>query len=302
MEFLIEYITVEHCPLCNDPLSQTFDRRVFKGFPVENRICLRCGLVYQSPRMTDQALEEFYQAEYRQVYQEEQGPTPKDIYVQEKRALALSKFLQQKLSTPINPANFLDIGCSTGSLLERLDQDFNLVGFGVEPGIAYRNYASRRGLKVVPSLDDLHNHAMDRFGLISLIHVLEHLSQPVLYLKRLCQEYLSPTGYLLVEVPNLYAHDCFEVAHLVSFSAHTLKETLKQAGYQLLALHSHGAPRSKLLPLYLTALAIPEPKPHEAGIVRPEKGVKYKRWAGMLRRRILERLAIRQAWLPLPDL
>ena len=132
---------------------------------------------------------------------------------------------------------------------------------GIEPGDAYRQEDQRRGLDVYASLEGLKQSGQYPCDLVSLIHVLEHLPNPVLYLVQLRQELLKPNGWLLLEVPNLYAHDCFEVAHLASFSAHTLVQTLKQAGFEIVALRQHGAPRSRLLPLYITVLARPLPQP-----------------------------------------
>ena len=75
---------ITHCPLCKHENSQLFDQRQFRGQPVQNRLCANCGLVFQSPRMTAAELDEFYAHEYRQVYQGEEGPTEKDLFVQKK--------------------------------------------------------------------------------------------------------------------------------------------------------------------------------------------------------------------------
>jgi len=130
--------------------------------------------------------------------------------------------------------------------------------------------------------------------------VLEHLPDPVGYLVEIRQRELSGSGWLLLEVPNLYAHDCFEVAHLVSFSPHTLTQVVEKAGYELVALEPHGRPRSELIPLYLTLLARPG-QDLQGGAefrVHAENGVKTRRWLGMLRRRLVTRLFPSRAWLP----
>ena len=294
----MEWITVQNCPLCGASSSQLFDQRTFRAYPVENRLCTRCGLVYQSPRLSDQALEAFYAAEYRLAYQGSAGPTRKDLYVQEQRAGVLADFLRRWLQEPAQPNTVLDIGCSSGLLLERLSKDFSLDGVGVEPGEAYREYARQRGLMVVAALHDLNQH---RFGLVSMIHVLEHLPDPVAYLQNLRQEHPVESGLLLVEVPNLYAHDSFEIAHLTSFSGRTLTQLLKKAGFSVLALRQHGAPRSKVLPLYLTALARSVAAPDAEVKICPETEVRLKRRLGLLRRRLWERLFPGKAWLPLPE-
>jgi len=80
-------------------------------------------------------------------------------------------------------------------------------------------------LTVYPSLDDLGQADGGRFDLVSMAHVLEHIPNPVEYLSDLRERYLTPDGWLLIEVPNLYAHDSFEIAHSIAFSSHTLRET-----------------------------------------------------------------------------
>jgi len=118
----------------------------------------------------------------------------------------------------------------------------------------------------------------------------------VAFLADLRGDVLTPSGVILIEVPNLYAHDSFEIAHMTSFSAHTLRQVLAQAGYEIIFLKKHGRPRSKLLPLYLTVLARPALS-YELG-VRGERLVALKRRAGMLRRRVLTKLLPRRAWVP----
>ena len=60
-------------PLCAKNNNKLFDQRAFRGERVANRLCLTCGLVFQSPRMTEDELETFYEREYRQLYQGSEG-------------------------------------------------------------------------------------------------------------------------------------------------------------------------------------------------------------------------------------
>jgi len=201
------------------------------------------------------------------------------------------------LQVPLLLLSFLTVqaaGCSSG---ERPPNEvaFVLPGSLVE---AYREHAIRQGLRVYPTLDAVQPAEKEQFDLISMAHVLEHLPDPVRYLGRLRQEFLAPGGWLLIEVPNLYAHDSFEVAHLSAFSPHTLRQALVQAGWKITALRKHGQPRSKMLPLYLTTLARREEnRPPTAP--RPERNVALKRKGGMLRRRIMQRAFPKFAWQPM---
>jgi hypothetical protein len=130
-----------------------------------------------------------------------------------------------------------------------------------------------------------------------MAHVLEHLPDPVGYLKNLAGNHLIEGGHLLVEVPNLYSHDSFEVAHLFAFSPQTLRQTVEQAGLTIVDMIEHGAPRSRILPLYLTLLARKEPGT-QIPEVRPESNVSFKRNLGLLRRHVLSRVFPKLAWIP----
>ncbi|GAH07136.1 unnamed protein product, partial [marine sediment metagenome] len=107
------------------------------------------------------------------------------------------------------------------------------------------------GLKVFESLDSMKAAGEREFDLISMIHVLEHIPDPVGYLEQLRDNYLTPQGRILIEVPNLFAHDSFEIAHLTSFSRHSLVEVVKIAGFTTIFLEPHGRPRSNMIPLYI---------------------------------------------------
>ncbi|MGD0752755.1 MAG: class I SAM-dependent methyltransferase [Anaerolineales bacterium] len=286
--------TVHHCPLCKSEHSRLFDSRSFHGMAVVNRICQDCGLVFQSPRMTEVESASFYAEEYRLFNEGSIDPTSRNTAAQHARAeslLAFSKPVVGKVS------HHLDVGCSMGILLQCFAENYRCQPVGIEPGEAHRARANKEGLAVYASLEALESAGAGHFDLISMAHVLEHLPDPVGYLAHLREALMDPQGWLLLEVPNLYAHDSFEVAHLVSYSTHTLLQTLKKTGFEVLKIERHGRPRSDVLPLYITLLAHPKTAYLRSQDVRAEKQVHLKRQIGMLRRRILEKLMPSRAWL-----
>jgi len=285
-------ITVQNCPLCGSDQSSLFDQRNFRDQVVINRLCSRCGLVFQSPRMPDEELAAFYEQEYRQLYQGSPEPGARDLAIQRQRAESLLAFSRGRIAAV---SRHLDIGCSAGLLLEQFQSAYSCQPTGIEPGTEYRSYAQAKGLTAYPSLDALRASNPGQFDLISMAHVLEHLPNPVEYLEGLRRDLLAPEGRLLVEVPNLYAHDSFEVAHLVAFSRHTLTQVFKKAGYEILAALEHGQPRSRIIPLYITLLAQPA---QDGYLLVPERAVRQKRKWGLFHRRLVTRLLPRLAWLP----
>ena len=297
----LERIQVDSCPLCRSGVKE---HRFFEAIDVvdgegEYRLCDRCGLVFQSPRMTLESLKAFYAAEYRESVQGSAEPTDKDLRMQYARAKHLLKF-SSPILTQVNKS--LDIGSSTGILLETFRNKYGCAGVGIEPGEAYASLSRDKGFHVVSDIQDLdvmHEHSFD---LVSMGHTLEHIAEPLDYVVALRKKWLLPSGYLLLEVPNLYGHHALERAHLIAFSKETLRETLYQAGYSVLKIKVHGNPRSRLIPLYITILArAVESAPQIREANSNSRGVRARRKLGMRWRWIATKLAPRWAWLPWPE-
>lgn len=283
------------CPLCEGHHHRFFEHVVQAQVTVPYLICDRCGFVFQERAWTQTELDEFYAHQYRTLMQGNEKPQDRNRAIENARAeLNLNRL--KKLG--VNIHRHLDIGASTGAFLCCTQRGLGCEGVGIEPGEGHREFATQRGLRVLPSLDELASNETERFELISLIHVLEHLPEPVNTLKMLREKWLAPDGWLLVEVPNLYAHQCLEIAHLTAFSAHTLTEMVRIAGYDVISIASHGLPRSKILALNLTLIAKPQQSPHHASQIRPERMVRLKRRIGMTYRALVNRWA----WLPYPEL
>ncbi len=287
------------CLLCGSEQHEVFSRVESFGFPLAYYQCANCGLIFQSPEAAQASDPQFYAETYRQIYQSSPEPTPKDLWVQEHRALALVQVLQTVKIDP--PQRALDIGASTGILLEAFQRAFGGEVVGVEPGDAYRAHAARRGIPMFASVEDLAAAGPSRFDLISMIHVLEHLPDPVGFLAMLRTDLLKESGVLLLEVPNFYAHESYELAHLACYTPHTLQQVLRKAGFHVFFFQRHGFPRSALLNLYLTALAQPLPEDAPNWTVKRDRLVGIKRGAGLLYRRAVQKLSPHKAWLPLPE-
>lgn len=300
-----------NCLLCGSGHYDNFAQVESFGYPLVYCQCDHCGLIFQCSDAGQAIDADFYAESYRQIYQDSSEPTAKDLWVQENRALTLASLLQ---TLKIQPSKrILDIGASTGILLETFRETFMPVTdrgsqhtsdivevVGVEPGDAYRAHAEGRGLKMYSSVDQLIEGFPHKFDLISMIHVLEHLPDPVGMLTQIREKLLEDHGILLLEVPNFYAHDSYELAHLACYTPHTLQQVLRQAGYHVFFFQRHGLPRSNLLNLYLTLLAQPLPADVTVPTVKRDQMVSLKRRIGFIYRRGVEKLFPQKAWLPIP--
>lgn len=287
------------CPLCHNDRSELFETLAAGTTAIEYRLCSRCGMVFQGMDWKEDDLEHFYANDYRTLVEGADQVSEKNRAIEETRARLLVSWLKEH--GVVSVKRHMDIGASTGALIHRSRREFNAAVQGVELSNSHRAFAAARGLPMLPSLKALESQGGERFDLVSLIHVLEHLPDPVNVLAGLRERWLALDGALLLEVPNLYAHNSYEIAHLHAFSRHTLLETLRLAGYRVDAVQIHGQPRSNVLGLYITILARPVGAPLNPA-VRPEGNVRLKRRLGMARRRLLERLLPGQAWLPFPSL
>jgi len=88
------------------------------------------------------------------------------------------------------------------------------------------------------------------------------------------------------------------VAHLTSFSRQTLIQVMNKAGFRTRIIETHGHPRSKLIPLYITLMAEPCEEDLYQDNIGGERLVRLKRCAGFFHRRVIERFLPNQGWIP----
>jgi 2-polyprenyl-3-methyl-5-hydroxy-6-metoxy-1,4-benzoquinol methylase len=247
---------VDHCPICDHGKFEYFGGRWQFGHRLSYYVCCYCGFVFQSPRMSDREAAEFYSADYRRLYDGREEPTSELLQVQKLRAKHLASIVEGQLGSAA--ARCLDIGCSTGELLKEIRRALpHCSVYGVEPSQAHRAFCRTQGIDVYQSLEDLQERQQTpQFGLVTMSHVLEHISHPVDYLTRLRTHFIAPEGWLLVEVPNLFGHGSFQVAHPLCFSRKSLSECLLKAGYEPRYWKVHNCPRTDdPRGLFLTVMA-----------------------------------------------
>ena len=100
----------------------------------------------------------------------------------------------EKLDTPVSKLSFLDVGCSSGSVLQ-VAKDMNFANVvGVEPAKKAAQTAINAGFTVHPCL--LHEAKLDddSFDIVTLFEVIEHLDSP-LDLAREVFRILRPGGF-----------------------------------------------------------------------------------------------------------
>jgi len=233
------------CHLCGGRLQEvaayplteqvTSDCRPWRG---ENRLacCSACGVV-QKP-VSNAWLEEIsdiYSA--YAVYEQGGGAEQANFDAATGGAIARSQrtvaWLDKQGRLPETGA-LLDIGCGNGSFLQaygHTNPGWRMTGLELDT----RNKAC---VELIPGVTHLHVGSIESldkmFDLIVMIHALEHIPNPVAFLRSLLAK-MNPEGRLLIQVPDLSASpfDLLIADHCSHFSAAALDRVVRSAGYKL---------------------------------------------------------------------
>ena len=233
MPFTASIATVP-CELCGGRNVEIVGTRDRDASPLQVVMCSRCGLVWNDPRPSAEALAAYYRDEYRQDYKGTLEPKPRHTL----RAVrvAIERCSQMKRDLP-QEQPILDLGAGGGEVVYVLRQ-LGYEASGIEPNEGYARFARER--LQVPVASGRWQEATippDSLGAVTLFHVMEHLDQPV-DAARWVRKRLRPGGLFWIEVPNVEAvcqapSHRFHRAHLYNFNPETLAELGRRAGFEV---------------------------------------------------------------------
>lgn len=199
-----------------------------------NVICQSCGLIYHDPPMPAEEMAAFYRHAYANAYHDSET-------MQDQLAQSRIRFLSEHGGLAnLSPA--LEIGCASGEFLNRLQQQ-GLTVCGVEPSVALSRRARQaRKLEVATGFYENFPQQRQKYGLVCMFHVLEHVADPAAILARIRRE-LKSDGKLFVIVPTIGAAQLstvFKTIHPTTFVVETLLAMLAQTGFTTEAVQENG--------------------------------------------------------------
>lgn len=254
------------CAICGSDEGQElfWDRDRQCGKPGRFRVvkCRDCSLVYLNPRPTRRALEAFYASDYP-VYQVPLGNRARAVSLARAWAKAWAarwysrglRFDPMRIrDTLLRVADFppyfpfgffptmpggrlLDLGCGSGNYLHAF-QRLGWEAYGVDNSpLAAEQVRKTFGLKVITGELEETNFPDGYFDVITLIHVLEHLRDPVGTLQEVSR-ILARGGLILLALPNVRSLPAWVFGshwfaldvprHLYHFSPATLRHLLRK--------------------------------------------------------------------------
>ncbi len=256
--------------------------------------CQGCGLVHADAGYPPRFLDDHYAGRAQRTGATTAIPTgPREGSERKRSALALYDRLCGGRLQPAAPeALALDIGCGQGLLLDLLrEAGYHTVGIERSPAAAD---AQAAGHQVLAVDIEASVHRPERFALITLTHVLEHVRKPEAAL-RFVGEHLAPGGIAIVEVPNwgdlarpLWGprYRPLELGdHLSFFERDTLTALVRRAGLHVHALWSAPQARTVVFPSLLSGLDVTRdllrrrsPGPAEVGVAADRTGGGARGW------------------------
>ena len=307
---------IPHCPLCGtqesvelhwSPLTVYGSWRNDAFVKSKKYLCTACNMAFVYPMPTKNELNTFYTNDYRSPLTISSGrgdvELPFELAWSEKSFLRVQNLTQilERNDLEIHPdEKHLDIGGYQG-----------LFSWGVS-----RVYKSTPSISDYPSmgldfargvlqldvleLEDVFLHANQEFALISLVQVLEHLPEPLEFLKDIRRTLIRRGGILYVEVPNIYQFPCTDPSHLYDFSQYALSRLMIESGFLPLDFLTHGHPDVDFLPNSLHTISAiatvnkSEPdKPQALDRIDPRE---FKRYLYTRHRKAEARIARTRIW------
>jgi len=248
------------CHVCSGTDDATYLEA--RGYRIAR--CKNCGLWFVNPQPTMEELRKFY-ATY------DEGKLWRNL---EER---FNRGVRQSIQQVKRTGTVLDVGCGSGDFLRGM-KEAGFSVFGIEPSGTGSEYGREtHGVDIYNGLIEeyLTANGSQRFDVITLLNVLEHLADPVRILSQLSQV-LVAGGVVAIVVPDARFHDLvgrlrrfvgvsdpywieegnrflagFRVPeHLCSFQPRTIASLLRRCGFRVVTMEAapviinEGIPRN----------------------------------------------------------
>jgi len=189
-----------------------------------------------NPRFNDDVIKGFYKEDYYNgiadySYCDERGFEKYAFYVWNRRI--------KKIASYVGKGNFLDIGSAFGGFLKAASRCF--CPYGIELS-EFSGYYSKKIFGDSIHIGQLNDHPFqaDFFSVITMIELLEHITDPVSVIKE-CYRLLEKKGLLVIQTANMdgmqarilkYRYGYYLPCHISYFSRENLTRLLQQEGFK----------------------------------------------------------------------
>lgn len=233
------------CPACG---SNEWDF-AFTKYGFKHNKCSKCKTLFCSPRPTEELLVEYYANFEAPEYWSElllKTDTSRKLLQHRPRVEKIVALLKEKFAKREVAA--VDLGAGTGAFALALrDSGFFRKVIAVDFSKECVQACAKRGLEAHQgTVDDV---IEDSIGLLTMNDLIEHLSEPLLFLKK-CYSIIAPKGMIAIATPNGEGFD-FQLMkektvnitppeHLNYFNPYSIKELMRNAGFHVIKVETPG--------------------------------------------------------------
>lgn len=230
------------CACCGSDKNELITTKGQFNITLKMVMCNDCGFVFLNPRKSKEEYINFYTNEYDKYYRPSiinfKGKTDNDT---------LGNVIKNRIFNDLPYCrDILEIGSGSGFNLISLREKFpNANYYAIEPSESSRNILERNNISVVSNdADSDWNKNNQKYDLIIMRHVLEHMMDPITVLKKIADS-LSENGLFYVAVPNAYKpkspfNSWVRFPHTYYFSPDSLKVILEKSGLSVVNELSEG--------------------------------------------------------------
>jgi SAM-dependent methyltransferase len=213
---------------------------------VQSNLCLGCGLVFLSPRLTSAEYGLFYRGIYRPLVSAYHGRLIDAVTVEDEQRTYtdnLLRFLLPQLQGH-SIRTLLDVGGSTGVIAAGLKEAIGCEGIVLDPSPDELKRAERRGLRTICSLvEDYDPASSGRFDLVLLCQTIDHLLDVKGSLSRI-RDMMNDDGFFYVDFVDFQTiakregrvEGGIKIDHPYYFTRETMEPYLKQVGFSIQAM------------------------------------------------------------------
>jgi 2-polyprenyl-3-methyl-5-hydroxy-6-metoxy-1,4-benzoquinol methylase len=236
-----KYLENRACPSCGfiilsgEGSAFEFYKDYFYGVS-----CTNCNLVFINPVLNSEIYEKLYKSE---IYQDIVKTLGEDSHAYRKEKFGKERIdLVEEFHKSTLSKNLLDIGCSTGFVIEEAD-DRGWLATGIELNPSAVSFGRSKGLFIIDKpIEDI-DFTDVKYSDILLYDVLEHLINPSKMINKI-YDLLLDDGMLHIYVPNYNSailhllgnantHFIWPTHHLNYYTPETLKYFLEKHGFKI---------------------------------------------------------------------
>lgn len=203
-----ELENISFCPVCGEKRFKDVLRAVdhnYSGDKFKIVCCKNCGFKFTNPRPIEASISQYYKSENYISHTSSNKGIFNKAYLAVRNYQFRNKLkIINSLSTNKNK-NILDIGCGTGDFLSFCSEN-GWVSRGVEVDKEARSLANERNNTAVEKSIDFIIEKKEKFDVITLWHVLEHIYDINQYLKKI-KLLLKDGGHVILGLPNHKSYD-----------------------------------------------------------------------------------------------